>query len=160
MTGVVAPDPLWPGLAPPEAVHEVDRFFEATATASPERRADAVAELIGRCPAGCSAAGAYETIAVELGVANSEGQYCWAPSTQASLTTVVTGPDGGSGFAEVFAGSTDAIDPGAVGDERGALLLALAGVSRVDVFPLKDVGVRGSREDKYRRGNCYCGSHC
>jgi predicted Zn-dependent protease len=115
MTGVVAADPLWPGLAPAQAVHEVDRYFEATATTSPERRADSVAELIGRCAPGSAAAGAYETIAVELGVANTEGQFCWAPSTQASLTTVVTGPDGGSGFAEVFAGSTDAIDAGAVG---------------------------------------------
>ena len=53
--------------------------------------------------------------AVELGVANSEGQFCWAPSTQASLTTVITGSDGGSGFAEIFAGSTDAIDAGAIG---------------------------------------------
>jgi len=119
MTGVVAADPLWPGLAPAQAVHEVDRYFEATATTSPDRRADAVAELIGACAPGCAAAGAYETIAVELGVANSEGQFCWAPSTQASLTTVVTGPEGGSGFAEVFAGSADAIDPGAVGQVAG-----------------------------------------
>ncbi|MGZ8630680.1 MAG: TldD/PmbA family protein [Actinomycetota bacterium] len=115
MAEVVAADPMWPGLAPPATVPQFDRFFEGTATASPVMRAQAVAELIGRCAPGCTAAGAFETIAVELGVANSEGQLCWAPSTQASLTTVVTGPDGGSGFSEVFAGSTDAIDGGTIG---------------------------------------------
>ena len=115
MADVVAADPMWPGLAPQAEPPDVDRFVEATAAASPETRAGAVAELIGRCPTGCVAAGAYETIGMELGVANSEGQVCWAPSTQASLTTVVTGPDGGSGFAEVFAGSADAIDAGAIG---------------------------------------------
>jgi predicted Zn-dependent protease len=115
MSEVVAVDPLWPGLAPPAAVPEIDRFFPQTAAAAPETRAEAVAELIGRCAPGCTAAGAYETIAVELGVANGRGQFCWSPSTQASLTTVVTGPDGGSGFAEAFSGSIDAIDPGAIG---------------------------------------------
>ena len=115
MADVVAADPLWPGLAPEAEPVSVDRFFDDTASASPEVRAEAVAELIGRCSPGCVAAGAYETIGFELGLANSEGQFCWTPSTQASLTTVVTSPDGGSGFAEVFAGSVGAIDAGAIG---------------------------------------------
>ncbi|HET6715223.1 MAG TPA: TldD/PmbA family protein [Actinomycetota bacterium] len=115
MAEVVAADPQWPGLAPPAPAPDVDRFFEDTASASPAMRADAVAQLIGACAPDCRAAGAYETIAVELGLANSEGQFCWAPSTLASLTTVVSGPDGGSGFAEVFAGSTGPIDAGAIG---------------------------------------------
>jgi PmbA protein len=132
MADVVAADPLWPGLAPAEPAPEVDRYFEGTATASPERRADSVAELIARCAPGCAAAGAYETIAVELGVANSEGQFCWAPSTQASLTTVVTGPGGGSGFAEVFAGSTDAIDPAAIGRTASDKAVASASPQALD----------------------------
>src|SRR5581483_9502064 len=61
------------------------------------------------------AAGAFETLATEIAVANTEGQFCWAPSTQASLTTVVTGGEGGSGFAEVFAGRIAEVDPEAVG---------------------------------------------
>ncbi len=48
-------------------------------------------------------------------MANTEGQVCWAPSTQASLTTVISGGEGGSGFAEVFSGSTATIDAEAVG---------------------------------------------
>ena len=132
MAEIVAADPLWPGLAPAAQVPDVDRFFEGTAAASPEMRADAVAELIGRCAPGCSAAGAYETIAVELGLANSEGQFCWAPSTQASLSTVVTGPDGGSGYAEVFSGSTEAIDPGAIGQTASDKAVASASPRSLD----------------------------
>ncbi|MGZ8596491.1 MAG: TldD/PmbA family protein [Actinomycetota bacterium] len=116
MAEVVAADPMWPGLAPVADVPQVDgRYDETTAGWSPETRADAVADLIGRCEPGFTAAGAYETQAIEIGVANSEGQVCWAPSTQASLTTVITGGDGGSGFAETFAAGVDGIDPGAIG---------------------------------------------
>jgi predicted Zn-dependent protease len=115
MAGVVAPDPLYPGLAPPAPVPERDGYDDATASASPTERAEAVARLVATCPEGFTAAGAYETTAAEVAVANTQGQFCWAPSTQASLTTVVTGGDGGSGFAETFAPSADGVDPGAVG---------------------------------------------
>jgi PmbA protein len=115
MAQIVGPDPHWPGLAPPADVAQVDRFFEGTAYSSPDVRADAVADLIGSCEEGFTAAGAYETVALEVGLANTEGQRCWAPTTQASVTTVITGGDGGSGFAEVFSGSMDTIDAGAVG---------------------------------------------
>ena len=119
MADVAAPDPLFPGLAAEAGVPAVDRFFEDTADATPAARAEVVSRLIDRCPDGFVAAGAYETAAVELGVANSEGQLCWSPSTQASLTTVMTGGDHGSGFAETFSGSAGFIEPEAVG-ERAA----------------------------------------
>ena len=110
-----APDPLWPGLAPKAEPRTTDAFDEATADATPEARAGGVGELIARCADGFTAAGAYETTAVEVGVANTNGQLCWAPSTQASITTVVTGGDKGSGFAETFAGRVDEIDPASIG---------------------------------------------
>jgi predicted Zn-dependent protease len=105
-------------------VHDVDRYFEETASSSPQARAGAVADLIGRCPAGFTAAGAYEAQAVEIGVANTEGQFCWAPSTQASVTTVITGGEGGAGFAETFAGTTETLDAGAVGRRAADKALA------------------------------------
>jgi len=67
------------------------------------------------CAPGFAAAGAFETTAVEVGVATTEGQLCWAPATQTSLTTVVTGGDGGAGFAETFARRADEIDPEVIG---------------------------------------------
>jgi predicted Zn-dependent protease len=115
MAAVAAPDPEFPGLAPAAEVPVVDRYFDPTASATPEERAAAVERLVGVCPPGSSAAGAHETQAIEVGIANTLGQRCWAPSTQASLTTVVTTGDRGSGFAETFTGSLDTIDPEAVG---------------------------------------------
>ena len=115
MAAVAAPDPEFPGLAPAAEVRQVDRFFDVTADMTPDARAAAVVELVGRCPGGFVAAGAFETMAVEIGLANTEGQSCWSPSTQASLTAVVTGGEHGSGFAETFTGSARAIDPGAIG---------------------------------------------
>ncbi|MBI3647431.1 MAG: TldD/PmbA family protein [Actinobacteria bacterium] len=115
MAEVIAPDPLWPGLAGPAEPASRNGFDDATADATPARRADGVAALIGRCAKGFTAAGAYETQAVEVGVANTEGQLCWAPSSQASLTTVVGGNEGGSGFAEAFSGRVEDLDPEAIG---------------------------------------------
>jgi predicted Zn-dependent protease len=110
-----APDPLWPGLAPKADPKDRQGFDDATADATPEARADGVGELIAQCADGFTAAGAFETTAVEVGVANTNGQLCWSPSTQASLTTVVTGGDKGSGFSETFAGRVGDVDPVAVG---------------------------------------------
>lgn len=115
MAGVVAPDPQFPGLAPEDPVQDASRFDEATAAATPQRRAEGVAELVSASADGFTAAGAFETTASEVAVANSEGQFCWAPTTLASLTTVISGGEGGNGFAEVFAQGVDEIDPASIG---------------------------------------------
>ena len=115
LASVVAPDPQFPGLAPPAPAADRHAFDEATASATPEQRAEAVATLVGQAAEGFTAAGAYETMASEVAVANTEGQFVWAPSTQASVNTVMTGGEGGSGFAEVFAAGVAEIDPEAVG---------------------------------------------
>jgi PmbA protein len=115
MADVVAPDPLFPGFAPAAPVDAPERFDEATSSMSPQERAEGVAALVGACPSGFTAAGAFETIASEVAVANTDGQFCWAPNSQASITTVVSGGDGGNGFAEVFASSARELDAAAVG---------------------------------------------
>ena len=124
MADVVAPDPLFPGLAPTDPLEETSGFDETTADTTPERRAEGVAELVGRCASGFTAAGAFETIASEVAVANTEGQFCWAPMTQASVTTVVTGDEGGSGFAEVFAPTIGELDAAAIGERANAKAVA------------------------------------
>ncbi|HEX6330850.1 MAG TPA: TldD/PmbA family protein [Actinomycetota bacterium] len=120
MADVVAPDPLFPGLAPADRLEDESGFDQATASTGPERRADGVAALVGACSNGFAAAGAFETMGSEVAVANTNGQFCWAPRTMASLTTVVTGGEGGSGFAEVFAAGVDELDPGAIGRRAAA----------------------------------------
>ena len=133
MANVVAPDPLFPGLAPPAPTPDPRAFDEATASTTPEQRADGVAELVAQSPEGFTAAGALETLASEVALANTEGQFCYAPSSQASVTTVVTGGDGGAGFAEVFASAIKAFDPAAVG--KRAADRAVASRSPRDLDP-------------------------
>ncbi|MFN2590775.1 MAG: TldD/PmbA family protein [Actinomycetota bacterium] len=115
MAKVAAPDPSFPGLAPPDEVYDGGRFDDATAAVTPTERAEAVAALIGQVGAGFHAAGALETNAVEVAVANTEGQFCYSPSTQSTVTTVVSGGDGGAGAAEVAASRFEEIDAPAVG---------------------------------------------
>jgi PmbA protein len=150
MAEIVGPDPLWPGLAPAADVPGVDRYFEATAEATPDQRADAVADLIGTCSPGFTAAGAFETMAFEAGIANTEGQRCWAPSTVASITTVITGGDGGSGFAETFSGSMESVDALAIGRRADAKAVSSqspaelpAGVYPVVLEPSATAGLVG-----------------
>ena len=133
MADVVAPDPLFSGLAPPQPVPQSDRFDEATASTTPDHRAEGVAALVAECGRGLVASGAFETAASEVAVFNSEGQFCWAPSTQASVTTVVTADEGGSGFAETVASSVAEVDPGAVG--RRAATKAATSRRPIDLEP-------------------------
>ena len=115
MASVVGADPLFPGLAGPAQPKERDAYDEDTASATPEQRAEGVAQLVGRCPGGFTAAGAFETTAAEVGVATTEGQFVWEPTTQASITTVVSGGEGGNGFAETFVDRRAEIDAEAIG---------------------------------------------
>jgi PmbA protein len=111
-----APDPLFAGLTPPTDVPEKPGGYEeATARMTPEERAEAVAVLVGQCGEGFHAAGAYDTTAAEVAVINTEGQTCYDMSTQATLTTVVSGGEGGAGFAEVVGENVREIDPAAIG---------------------------------------------
>ena len=77
MAEVVAPDPLFPGLAP-KAAAPMDAMA-STRPRRPSTRSSAprrVEQLVGQAADGFAAAGAYETTAVELGLANTEGQCC------------------------------------------------------------------------------------
>jgi len=124
MADVVAPDPLFPGLADVNEIADDSRFHAETAETTPQRRADGVSDLVAACDDGFTAAGALETISGEIAVVNTNGQFCWAPTTQASITTVVTGGDGGNGFAEVFAPSLEGVDARAIGERANAKAVA------------------------------------
>jgi len=115
MARVVSPDPAFAGLAPKADVPASSGFDEPTASITPDARAEGVAALVGQMGDGFHAAGALETVAVEVALANSSGQFRYAPYTQASVTTVVSGGDGGAGAAEQAVGRVDDLDPVAVG---------------------------------------------
>ncbi|HJP65416.1 MAG TPA: TldD/PmbA family protein [Actinomycetota bacterium] len=114
MARVAEPDPSFPGLAPSSPVEGDDLFDQRTADVTPEERAEAVAALTGALDDRFHAAGAIDSTAVELAVANSEGQFCYAPSTSSTLTTVVSDGEG-AGAAESAARRFDEIDPAAAG---------------------------------------------
>jgi predicted Zn-dependent protease len=116
MSLVSAADPHFPGLAPKADV--LDRptaFDDETAESTPEARAEGVEAVLASIGSGFRASGAFETTAMEIAVANTEGQFCWAPTTQASVGAVVNGGDGGSGFAETLSARAAEIDPAAIG---------------------------------------------
>jgi predicted Zn-dependent protease len=113
---VAVPDPQFPGLAPPADAPEIpDAYDEATADMTPGERAEAVATLVGQAGAGFRAAGAFETMAAEVALANTEGQFCYAPSTQATFTAVVSGGESGAGTAEETHRRAADFDPAAMG---------------------------------------------
>jgi PmbA protein len=121
MAEVASPDPEFPGLAPKAAVQERnDTFDEATANTTPEQRAERIADLVAKCSNGFHAAGAIETTATEIGLANSEGQFCYSPFTQANVTTVVSGGESGAGYAEAWSPRFDGLDVEAVADRAAA----------------------------------------
>jgi PmbA protein len=113
---VAVPDPQFPGLAPAADAPEIPGAYdEATADMSPGGRAEAVAELVGQAASGFRAAGAYETTAAEVALANTEGQFCYAASTQATITAVVSGGEGGAGTAEETHRRAADFDPAGIG---------------------------------------------
>jgi PmbA protein len=116
MAQVASPDPLFPGLAPKAAVPERrEAFDEATAATSPEDRAERVAALVAQCDRGFHAAGAIDTTASEIAIVNSEGQFCYSPYTSSMVTTVVSGGEGGAGYAESWAPRYADLDVEAIG---------------------------------------------
>jgi predicted Zn-dependent protease len=115
MAAVAVPDPLFPGLAQPATPESKNGFDESTADVSPQSRAEAVAALVGEVGDGFRAAGAVETEAAEVALANTEGQFCYATFTRANASAVVSGGRGGTGTAEAAAPAFGSIDPVAVG---------------------------------------------
>jgi PmbA protein len=93
-------DPDFPGFAQPERVgraQAVGRWDEATATASPALRAEAV-NRIGRASGAGNAAGIYETSSYAFGVFSSVGVDCFDAYTRCAMTCLVdTGESTGWG---------------------------------------------------------------
>jgi predicted Zn-dependent protease len=103
MARLMEADPDLLPLAQPAACQCVDRHFEATAGATPEERARAVAEAIGEVErARQTAAGIYSTGESELALFNSRGVSAWHTETMARFS--ITAMDGGSsGWAKASA---------------------------------------------------------
>jgi predicted Zn-dependent protease len=100
-----------PALAEPAEIDGAQRYFEATAQATPEDRAQAVAEAIRAVSGeGQTAAGIYSTDATRFSLYNSRGVAASYRETMARFSlTAMAG--GSSGWAKASACDRGALDP-------------------------------------------------
>jgi len=97
---VSAKDAQFLSLPGPQPLPAVESYADATASSSPEERAEAarsIASVAAR--AGCRASGSIAAESYELAIGNSLGVEAYAPATQASLVLVVSDEES-SGYAE------------------------------------------------------------
>jgi len=107
---VQEPDPDFPGLPGPQKYVAVEGYYEGTAACSPDRRARMIAPLCRRAATmGLVAAGALETSAREIAIANSNALYAYHSYTAAEYTTVVMSEDS-SGYGFALCGDLAEID--------------------------------------------------
>jgi predicted Zn-dependent protease len=112
-------DTAWPGLAPPEPAPPVEHWDEATADASPDARAERVADFVSAA-GGLETAGYCSTEGVEIAFANSAGQRLSGRTTVAALDGIArTGTSDGSDRAgSVRLSDLDGRAAGALATER------------------------------------------
>jgi predicted Zn-dependent protease len=106
------PDPEFPGFAGPQDYPAYEgRYDEATATAGPKGRAEAVAAGLAAVGRGQRAAGSLAASASETVIATSEGARAYATVTSASFSAAVTGSEGGTGYDTESNVALSALDP-------------------------------------------------
>jgi PmbA protein len=102
-------------------VPKVRAWSDATASASPEFRAEGVRAVIAAADdASVSAFGSFSTSAEAIAVANSAGIRESQSRTSSQLITVHMSPGGGSGYAEAVSTDASGIDAAALGREAAA----------------------------------------
>jgi predicted Zn-dependent protease len=105
------PDPDLPPLAGRAEYQSLERWFEATARATPEVRARAVAEAIGAVEAaGQTAAGIYSTGESVFALLNSRGVWARHTETMARFSITAMAADS-SGWAKASACNLAALNP-------------------------------------------------
>ena len=95
-----------------------EAYSEATAESAPERRAQIVQSIVERSDnVSGAAAGSLSARSYERAVANSLGISSYYRGTAADVVTVVTGPEGGFGYAAATVSDIGGIDGSAIGEE-------------------------------------------
>ena len=112
----------WAGLPEPGPMPErPTAFAPATATATPEFRAEAVRAIIAAADeAGVTAFGSFATTTDTIAIANSKDVRAAEDRTSSQLITVHMAPGGGSGYAEAVARDASTIDAASLGREAAA----------------------------------------
>ena len=144
------PDPDLPPLAGPAEYQGVERWFEATARATPEERARAVAEAIRAVEAaGQTAAGIYSTGESAFALLNSRGVLARHTETMARFSITAMAADS-SGWAKASACDLAALNPLELALTAARKAARIDGPARVAAGPLYgDSGAgRGARPDR------------
>jgi PmbA protein len=117
------PNPDFVSLPEPSAARPApEQYSESTADCPPEKRAEMVSKIVAEADrVGGTAAGSILTRGYEHAVANSLGVRTWLRGTAVDATTVVTGPDGGFGYAYAQAGDVNSVDAAAFGKEAAEI---------------------------------------
>jgi PmbA protein len=111
ITRLNARDADLPPLMEPAEIEDLQRYFETTAQATPEERAQAVAEAIGAVSgAGQTAAGIYSTGESRFALYNSRGVAASYRETMARFSVTAMAGDS-SGWAKASACDRRALDP-------------------------------------------------
>jgi PmbA protein len=92
-------DPDYPGLAPPASYQQKNSYDDATASAAPAERAEAVHRALAEFPEGMEGAGYVETAADEVLVRSTTGVQAYERSTRAGIA-VMAMTETSSGYAE------------------------------------------------------------
>jgi predicted Zn-dependent protease len=124
-------DPDWPGMAPPEAVADVEHFDDATAGASPDDRAGVVRAFVD-AGEGLSAAGYCDTSGSTVAFANTTGQRAGGRSSRATISGIhqTARSEGLGGQAGIRLTDLDARAEGARAADK-----ARASADTVDIEP-------------------------
>ncbi|MCX7838163.1 MAG: TldD/PmbA family protein [Anaerolineae bacterium] len=110
-------DPEFDSLPMPQPIRPVEAFVEATASFTPEQRAQAVGVMCKKAKAqNVIAAGAFSTTVSEIAVANSHGLFAYHPVTFADLNTVMM-TETSSGYASFTHQDARRINAEALADE-------------------------------------------
>jgi predicted Zn-dependent protease len=110
-------NPQFKSLPAPQPIQNVEAFVERTAIFSPEQRAQVVNVLCKKAKErGVVAAGAFNTLAFEIAVANSLGVFAYHPGTIADINTVMLS-DTGSGYASFTHQDAKMVDAEAIAAE-------------------------------------------
>jgi PmbA protein len=124
----------WGGLPGPTPIEDVPAAYApATASASPELRADGVRAVIASADAaGVTAYGSFSTGTETIAVANSKGVRAAGTRTVAQLLTGSLGAGGGTGYAEQASVDATTIDAAAIGREAADKARATANAVAIE----------------------------
>ncbi len=128
----VAPlDPGWPGLAPPAASGDVAAVDPATATVTPQHRAEVVASFVDAVGE-LEAAGYCRSTHSRRALANSAGQAITSESAEIAVDGIARSTDA-DGVARAASGHLSDVDGGALGARAAAK--ARGGANPVELPP-------------------------